>query len=171
MKRTIFKGGKMFALAAALLCSTAALGSTYAYADTAQDQAAQAAAEKANQEAQKANQEAQKAKEEYLNALNKNNQKVTVKKVNLKSVKRSRKGSIKVSWAKISDVSGYELQYATGNKFKGAKTKKIGKAKTTYMLKKLKSGKTYRVRMRAYKIEEGKKVYGSYSKIRKVKVK
>ena len=37
MKRTIFKGGKMFALAAALLCSTAALGSTYAYADTAQD--------------------------------------------------------------------------------------------------------------------------------------
>ena len=31
----------MFALAAALLCSTAALGSTYAYADTAQDQAAQ----------------------------------------------------------------------------------------------------------------------------------
>ena len=45
MKRTIFKGGKMFALAAALLCSTAALGSTYAYADTAQDQAAQAAAQ------------------------------------------------------------------------------------------------------------------------------
>ena len=35
----------MFALAAALLCSTAALGSTYAYADTAQDQAAQAAAQ------------------------------------------------------------------------------------------------------------------------------
>ena len=45
MKRTIFKRGKMFALAAALLCSTAALGSTYAYADTAQDQAAQAAAQ------------------------------------------------------------------------------------------------------------------------------
>ena len=35
----------MFALAAALLCSTAALGSTYAYADTAQDQAAQADAQ------------------------------------------------------------------------------------------------------------------------------
>ncbi|RJW54073.1 Tat pathway signal protein [Clostridiales bacterium TF09-2AC] len=44
MKRTKFKGGKMLALAVALLCSTASLGSTYAYADTAQDQAAQAQA-------------------------------------------------------------------------------------------------------------------------------
>ena len=127
-------------------------------------QAAQAAAEKANLEAQK-------AKEEFLNALNKNSQKVTVKKVNLKSVKRSRKGSIKVSWAKVSDASGYELQYSTSSKFKGAKTKKISKAKTTYTLKKLKSGKIYRVRIRAYKIAEGKKVYGSYSKVRKVRVK
>jgi Rieske Fe-S protein len=103
--------------------------------------------------------------------LNKNSQKVTVKKVNLKSVKRSRKGSIKVSWAKVSDASGYELQYSTSSKFKGAKTKKISKAKTTYTLKKLKSGKIYRVRIRAYKIAEGKKVYGSYSKVRKVRVK
>ena len=55
-------------------------------------------------------------------------------------------------------------------KFKKAVTKK-NTAKTSYTISKLKKGKIYYVRIRAYKMDStGKKVYGKYSSMKKVKV-
>ena len=44
-------------------------------------------------------------------------------------------------------------------------------AKKSEEIKKLKKKKTYFIRIRAYKIADGKKVYGKWSSVKKVKVK
>lgn len=94
---------------------------------------------------------------------------IVPKKVTLKSVKAGSK-TAKVTFAKAAGkVTGYEIKYATDSKYKKAKTKST--AKTTEVLKSLKSGKTYYVKVRAYKKVSGGKVYGAYSKTVKVKVK
>ena len=54
-------------------------------------------------------------------------------------------------------------------KIKKAKTKNT--TKTTYTIKSLRSKKKCYVKVRAYKVVKGKKIYGSYSKILKVTVK
>lgn len=75
-----------------------------------------------------------------------------------------------VSWKKTSGkISGYEVVYSSSKIFKAAK-KKTTKA-TSITLKSLKSKKTYYVKVRAYKTVSGEKIYGSYSKTVKVKVK
>lgn len=83
------------------------------------------------------------------------------------------KKSFKVTWKKASGAAGYEIQYATDSKFKkNKKTVTIKNAKTTSAtVKKLKSGKTYYIRIRAYKKVNGKKVYSGYTKTIKIKVK
>lgn len=75
---------------------------------------------------------------------------------------------IKLSWKKINSVAGYQIQYALNKKFKKKKSKLT--KKTKYTLKKLKR-KTYYIRVRAYKLNGKKKVYGAWSKVKKVKVK
>lgn len=79
---------------------------------------------------------------------------------------------VKVSWKKISGASGYEIYYSTkkDGSYKKAKTITSGKT-VTYTQKKLKSGKKYYYRVRAYRTVNGKKVYGSYSAVKSVKVK
>ena len=76
------------------------------------------------------------------------------------------------TWKKQS-VSGYELSYATNKKFKkGNKTITVKSTKSTSAtIKKLKSKKKYYVRMRTYKVVNGKKVYSAWSKAESVKVK
>ena len=66
-------------------------------------------------------------------------------------------------------LSGYQVVYATGKNFKNAK--KMTAKKTTVTLKSLKKNKTYYVKVRGYKTVSGKKYYGAYSKVLKVKVK
>lgn len=97
--------------------------------------------------------------------------KFTVKKAAITSAKNSKKKQIIVKYKKVSGAKGYEISYSTNKKFKKSVIKKTTK-KTTYTIKKLKKGKTYYVRVRAYKIDStGKKVYGKYSAVKKVKVK
>lgn len=44
--------------------------------------------------------------------------------------------------------------------------------KTSYTIKKLKKGKTYYVKVRAYKLDkQNNKAYGPYSKVKKLKIK
>ena len=76
---------------------------------------------------------------------------------------------ISLSWEKIKGAKGYQIQYADNKKFK--KKKSQWTKKTTYTIKKLKKKKTYYVRVRAYKADGSKKVYGSFSKVKKVKIK
>ncbi len=95
--------------------------------------------------------------------------KVTVKAGKLSNVKNVKGRKLSVKIKKLSGVKGYEISYAANKKFKSAK-KKIT-SKTTITLTKLKKGKTYHVRVRAYKLDsKGKKVYGKWSNIKKVKI-
>lgn len=83
--------------------------------------------------------------------------------------KNQKKCKIKVTWKKVSNSLGYQIQYATNKKFKKAKKKTV--KSTSVTLRKLKKKKTYFIRIRAYKIADGKKVYGKWSSVKKVKVK
>ena len=75
-----------------------------------------------------------------------------------------------VKWNKNKKVSGYEFVYANNKSFKKAKT--VRKANvTSYTVKKLKSGKTYYVKARAYKTVSGKRIYGAFSAVKKATIK
>lgn len=79
---------------------------------------------------------------------------------------------LKVSWKKDKTVSGYQVQYSTSKSFsKDKKTITVKKSSTSKTITTSKSNKTYYVRVRAYKTIDGKKVYGSWSKVKSVKVK
>lgn len=85
----------------------------------------------------------------------------------------AKKNSLVATWKPMNNVNGYEVQVATDKKFKKNKksviiNKKNAKKKT---IKNLKKNKKYFVRVRAYKIVDGKKVYGKWSKIKSVKAK
>ena len=96
--------------------------------------------------------------------------KVKVAKASLTSAKNSKSKQILLKYKKVSDAKGYEISYSTDKKFKKAVTKK-NTAKTSYTISKLKKGKIYYVRIRAYRMDStGKKVYGKYSSMKKVKV-
>ena len=82
------------------------------------------------------------------------------------------KSLLTVKWKKDSKIDGYEIQYGLKKNFKGAKKVTVSKAKTTSTtLKKLKSGKTYYVRIRSYKKVSGKTYYSAWSKALSKKVK
>ena len=93
------------------------------------------------------------------------------KKPTIKSLKKGKKSFI-LKWKKIKDVKGYQVQYSTSKKFKKAKKVNIKKSSATKLtVKKLKKKKKYYVRMRSYKMVNGKKVYSSWSKTKTVKTK
>ena len=96
--------------------------------------------------------------------------KVKVAKASLTFAKNSKSKQILLKYKKVSGAKGYEISYSTDKKFKKAVTKK-NTAKTSYTISKLKKGKIYYVRIRAYKMDStGKKVYGKHSSMKKVKV-
>ncbi len=92
------------------------------------------------------------------------------KKVTLSKLKTSKK-SITAYWKKVS-CSGYQIEYSTNSKFKKSKKVTVKSAKTTSKkISKLKKGKKYYFRVRAYKNSDGKKIYGAWSKVKSVKCK
>ena len=101
---------------------------------------------------------------------NETDQKDSIARVTLLSAKNSKRKAIVIKWKKQSGVKGYQLQYALNKKFTKSKKSKFT-TKTTDTVKKLKKKKTYFVRVRAYRISSGKKQYGTWSKVLKVKVK
>ena len=86
---------------------------------------------------------------------------------------KAKKNGVVVTWKTAKDVTGYEIQLATDKKFKkNKKTIKVNKKNASKKtVKKLKSKKKYYVRVRSYKIVNGKKVYGKWSKVKAVKTK
>lgn len=97
-----------------------------------------------------------------------NPSKTNLAKIVLKSVKACGKGKIKVKWKKSTAAKGYQLQYSTNKKFKSKKTKTT--SKTSLTIKKLKKKKTYYIRVRAYKKVNGKKTYGKWSSVKRIKI-
>lgn len=96
----------------------------------------------------------------------------TFKNTTLTSVKAGKK-FLKAAWKKQSGVTGYQIQYSTDKNFK-KNTHKVtvkGAKYTSKTVKKLKSKKTYYVRVRTYKKTGGKTYYGKWSKAKSVKVK
>lgn len=104
------------------------------------------------------------------NSNKKKNSSSTVKP-NIKNLKiKKSKNKINISWKKNKNVTGYQVQYSTTKRFKKKNTKTITitKNKPSASFKRRK-GKTYYVRVRAYKssCKEHKKY--AWSKIVKVK--
>lgn len=85
----------------------------------------------------------------------------------------SKSKTAKISWKKDASASGYEVRYSMDKKFKkNVKTLKITKNKlTSAVIKKLKPGKKYYFKVRAYKTSDKSKIYGDYSKVRSIPIK
>ena len=94
----------------------------------------------------------------------------------LKAAKGKKKAT--VTWKTVKkNVTGYNIQFINKKTGKAAKTvtvkqtKSRAKKKTIKkVVKKLKKG-TYKVRVRAYNVVNGKTFYGEWSKSKTVKVK
>ena len=99
--------------------------------------------------------------------------KIVPKKVTVSKVKSTSKKKMTVTWKKDSCVSGYQIVVATNKGFtKNKKSTTVSSYKTVKKtISSLKSKKTYYVKVRAYKTVSGKKYYGAYSSVKKVKVK
>ncbi|MGN1420404.1 MAG: fibronectin type III domain-containing protein [Eubacterium sp.] len=86
------------------------------------------------------------------------------KPLNIKLSNKKRK-TLRVSWSKASNITGYQIQYSTDKKFKKAVKSIIENDKnaTSKSIKNLKSNKKYYVRMRSYIKIGNKKYYSSWS--------
>lgn len=91
-------------------------------------------------------------------------------KVTLSKFSKKSSSKAKVTWEKVNGASGYEIYLKTGNgKYKKVKT--ISKGSTeSYTISKLKKKTKYTVKVRAYRKAGSNKIYGSYSKTKKVKM-
>ena len=99
-----------------------------------------------------------------------------VKKVTKLKAKSPKKKSIKVSWKKVKDATGYIVKISPNKKFNSVKTKRYAVKKNQITIKKLKRRKKYYVKVKAYQnvILNGKRVnvYGKeWSKIKTIKTK
>lgn len=96
--------------------------------------------------------------------------KVSVGKVSVSSVKNAKSKQLTVTLKKVNGAKGYEILCSTSNKFKSSK--KITSTSLKKNITSLNKGKTYYVKARAYKNDStNSKIYGSYSAIKKVKIK
>ena len=95
------------------------------------------------------------------------------KTVTVKSVKKAASRKLNVVWASHkTQTTGFQVRYATTKKFKSGTYKTVtltSKSATSKALTKLKAGKTYYVKVRAYKTVDGKKIYSSWSKVKSAK--
>lgn len=92
------------------------------------------------------------------------------RKVQTKLAKSTKKRKITFKWKKTTGT-GYQYQWSTSKNFKKNYLTKTTK-KTSVTISTSKSRKTYYLRVRAYKTHSnGKKYYGKWSTVKKVKVK
>lgn len=109
---------------------------------------------------------------------------IPVKKAAIQKIKALKK-AFTINILKNKDqVTGYQISYSYKKNFKGQKVKTLKKFKykkikvkrkkytiTSYKVKGLKRKKTIYVRVRAYKQVEKTKVYGKWSRVKKIKIK
>ena len=87
------------------------------------------------------------------------------------SSKKSKTRKIELRFKKVRRADGYEIAYSTNKKYKKSATKKV-KSKKNKVTIKLKKGKTYYIRIRAYQVDStGAKVYGKWTSSKTVDVK
>lgn len=98
--------------------------------------------------------------------------KTAVSAVSSLQAKAVRGKGIKLTWKSLKTVDGYVIYRKTGKNGSYKKIKTAADKKSSgYTDKTAKKGKTYYYRIRAYRLLDGKKVYGSYTQTIKVKAK
>lgn len=95
---------------------------------------------------------------------------VKVGKPKIKTAVNQKGKKVKVSWSKASNAEGYAVYYATNSRM--SKAGKVHTRSLSKTLTKLKKGKTYYIKVRAFATNyDGEIIYGSYSVAKKVKIK
>ena len=98
--------------------------------------------------------------------------KINLKKTKLSSAKSTKKKTFTATWKKTGGNSGWQVQYSTNKKFRsGVRTVNLKANNTKLTVRKLRSRKTYYIRVRGYKKVKGKIMYAGWSNVKKVKVK
>ncbi len=88
------------------------------------------------------------------------------------TLKNSTPTSIKVSWNKVSGVSGYRIYRSTKKDSGYSLVKTVTSGSTTsWTNSSLKTGTTYYYKVRAYKTANEEKVFGAYSAVKSLKAK
>ena len=98
----------------------------------------------------------------------------TLPKIQLKNVKNLPEKSVKITWKKVKNVSGYEVQISRKKSFSSSyETGKLEKSSASSIrFSGLDKKKTYYVRVRTYNAYiSGKTAYSKWSKVGKVKIK
>lgn len=96
---------------------------------------------------------------------------IVPKRTNISSVKAGKK-KLTLKWKKQQkQATGYQIQYSTSKKFSRAKTITVKSKITSKTIKGLKAKKKYYVRIRTYKVVNGKKLASSWSKTKSIKTK
>ena len=90
-------------------------------------------------------------------------------KAKIVSVKSVSKKGVKITWNKVKTAKGYQIKYSAKKNMKGAKTATSGSL--SKKITKLKPGKRYYFKVRAYKTADGSRIYGGWSSTKSVKVK
>lgn len=89
----------------------------------------------------------------------------------LMTLRKASSSNLRISWKKVAGASGYEIAYSMKKKT-GFKSHTIKKSSAgNYIKKGLKKGKTYYVKMRSFCTVKGKKVPGSWSAVKHIKLK
>ena len=97
--------------------------------------------------------------------------KVTTAKASISKVSSSKSGRLNITVKTVKGASGYQIICATDKALKTNKKSTIV-SKNTATVTGLKKGKTYYVKVRAFKTDStGGRVFGSYSTVKTVKVK
>lgn len=109
-----------------------------------------------------------KGKGKYIGSLSKTFV-IRTKKMGAPTLSSAKKGVVQVKWKKDSAASGYEIVYSADSGFKNKKT--VNSTSTAVKLSGLRSGKTYYVKIRSKAKIGGKTYYGSYSTVKKIRVK
>lgn len=104
----------------------------------------------------------------------KTSKKVTVKSSKVTKLSKKSKNKVKVTVKKASKVTGYQIQISTSKKFKKLNTVTVTSKKTskTVSIKKIKKNKKtkYYVRVRSYRVVDGKKYYSKWSSKKTIKM-
>ena len=89
-------------------------------------------------------------------------------KVNIKAISTGKSHYVKATWRKTQS-DGYQIRYSTSNAFKTYKNILVKNGDTTSKtITKLKKGKTYYVKLRAYKNGHRGRVYGDFGSVKKI---
>lgn len=90
--------------------------------------------------------------------------KATITKANHSS------GKVNLAWKTVSGASGYQVYRSTSKSSGFSAVKTTSKATRTWKNSGLSRGKTYYYKVRAFRTVKGKKIYGSFSSVKKVTV-